>query len=833
MLRALRTLGKSPGFLLLSVATACLGIAANAAIFSLFYQVLLRSLPVAQPSRLMVFHAEDFHLPGRTSNDSYETVFSYPMYRALRDSAHSLQGVAARSSEAVQMVADGSAERVRAEIVSGNFFEVLGLRPCLGRLLAPTDDRMGAGNPVAALSFDFWRKRFGGDASVLNRSVTVNGRIFTIVGVTPEGFRGVLSGNSPDLYFPLSAIGALDPDWRDYDRPGMSRFTLLGRLNHGVSRERAEQELAPVFASTLKGELTPLKISSALVRKSLESKRLQLSPAARGLNQLERQWRRPLLVMASMSAMLLLIGCANLANLLLARGVNRARETAIRLALGATRHRIFSMLLGESLVVAAGGAVLGIALTPVLTAGVLRLLPPDETGGWLTGGVNLPVLAFCALLMAATGIISGIAPAWQSARTSALQVLGDRTAAAGGGHLSPRVRQTLLVGQIALSLALLSTAGLFAKSLINLMRHNPGFRAGDVLTFSVDAGAGGYTAEASIALYRDVMTRLRALPGVEAVSIADAAPLSNDERSSNVTVEGYRQAEGENTDADRNAVGAGFFRLLGTPLIAGREFTSRDAPGTPKVAIVNEAFVRRFFDTRGGSGTDALGRHMEVGAGGPLDIQIVGIVRDIQNLTLREKVKPTFYLLYEQSKAGVKSFRATFFVRGRNAMALTAAARSAVAQLDSTLAVFKVATMQTRIDNSIYTDRLLAALTTAFGVLALMLTAIGLYGVTAYVVGRRTAEIGIRMALGATGGSVMALVLREVGMLTIFGVAAGIGLALLATRAVQSQLFGLDGLDLSFLVLTVMVLAGVALGAGAIPALRAVRIQPLRALQHE
>jgi predicted permease len=726
------------------------------------------------------------------------------------------------------MLAGGSAERVGAEIVSGNFFEVLRLRPRLGRLLAAADDRIGAGNPVAALSFDFWRKRFGGDASVLNRTITVNGRIFTVVGVAPEGFRGVLSGNSPALYVPLSMIGVLDPAWRDYDAPRMSRFTLLGRLAPGVSRDRAALELAPLFNATLKAQMPQLKLSGALERKRLESKRLQLSPAARGLNQLERQWRQPLVVLASMAAMLLLIGCANLANLLLARGVNRARDTAIRLALGAGPRRTFLMLLRESLAVAAGGAVVGIALTPLLTAGVLRLLPNDEAGGWLTGGVNLPVLAFCTLLMVATGVISGIAPAWQSARTSAREVLGDRTAAAGGGNLSPRIRQALLVGQIALSLALLSTAGLFGRSLINLMRHNPGFRAADVLTFSVDAGAGGYTAAAEIALYREIVKRLSALPGAEAVSIADTAPLSNSESASNVTVESYRQTEGENMDADKNAVGTGFFGVLGTPLLAGREFTGRDVPGAPKVAIVNEAFVRRFLGSRNG-----VGVRMEVGAGRGMDIQIVGVVRDIQNLTLRDKVKPTFYLPYEQANVDVKSFRATYFVRGRNADALTAAARSAVAQLDRTLPVFNVATMQTRIDNSIYTERLLAALTTAFGVLALILTAVGLYGVIAYVVGRRTAEIGIRMALGATGGNVMLLVLREVGALTVLGVTGGIGLAVLATRAVQSQLFGLDGLDLPFLAVTVLLLAAVALGAGAIPARRAARIEPLRALQHE
>ena len=833
ILHAFRVLRKSPGFFLLAVLTLGLGIAANTAIFSLFYQVLLRSLPIPDPGRLVVFHAEDFHMQGHNSSDNYETVFSYPLYRALRDAStgpgHSMQGVAVRSGRSAQMVWKGAAERVQTEIVSGNFFDVLGLRPEAGRLLTPSDDQLGPGNPVTVLSFDYWTRRFGANASCLNQTLEVDGKIFTIAGVAPEGFRGVLSGNSPDLYLPVSMLGTVDPAWKDYDKPNMSRFTILGRLAPGVARERAALELQPVFASLVKDELVQMKVSGARVRKALESRRIELLPAARGLNQLERQWRKPLLVLASMVGLLLLIGCANLANLLLARGVNRSRDTAIRLALGAGRGRIFSMLLAESLVIAAVGALAGVLAAPFLTSGMLRLLPADETGGWLAGGVSLPVLAFCTLLMVAAGVLSGIAPAWQSARTSEGSVLGDRTASAGGGHLSPRVRQGLVIAQLALSLVLLSTAGLFGRSLINLMRHNPGFRAENVLTFSVDAGAGGYAADRGVALYRAVLQRLAALPGIESVSIADAAPFDNGETSSNVSVEGYTATDGENMDANTNSVGPAFFRTLGAPLAAGREFSERDVPGAPKVAIVNEAFVKRFFGKR-----NPLGLRMEVGAGRPLDLEIVGIVRDINNQSLREQVKPTFYIPYDQSKAGAKSFSATFFIRTRNNVdALATAARAAVAQSDHTLPVFDVITMQTRIQNSVYTDRLLAALSTSFGLLALILTAVGLYGVIAYVVGRRTAEMGIRMALGATRGDVVALVLREVGLLTLLGAAGGIACALGAMSAVRSLLFGLDGFDPFVLGGTVLLLAVVALAAGALPALRAARIQPLAALRHE
>ena len=829
LIYAARTLRKSPGFFLLAVITLGLGISANTAIFSLFYQVLLRSLPIPDPATLVVLHSEDFHMQGNNSSDNYETVFSYPLYRALRDGGHLFRGMAVRSGQSVQAVMNGSAERVQSEIVSGNFFEVLSLQPHAGRLLSASDDRDGAGTPATVLSFNYWIKRFGGSTACLNQTIALNGKIFTIVGIAPEGFRGVLSGNSPDVYLPVSLLGTVEPSWKDYDAPGMSRFTILGRLAPGVSRLQAEAQLAPVFASAVKDELVQMKVTSSRVRNALETSRLQLATAAQGLNQLERNWRKPLLVLASMVGLLLLIGCANLANLLLARGVNRSRETSIRLALGAGRGRIVSMLLAESLVIAVAGALAGILLTPALTSGVLRLLPPDETGGWLAGTISLPVLAFCTLIMALAGLISGIAPAWQSSRTSAGSVLGDRTAASGGGNLSPRVRQILVVGQLALSLVLLSTAGLFGKSLINLMGHDPGFHAENVLTFSVDAGGGGYLADRGMSLYRSIMQRLAALPGVESVSIADSAPFSDSESASNVTVEGYTPADGEDMNSDFNSVGPGFFRMLGARLVAGREFTDRDVPGAPKVGIVNEAFVKRFIGKR-----NPLGLLMRPGAGHPPDVQIVGVVHDIDNQTLREQVKPTFYFPYEQSKVGAKSFSATLFVRARTRPeTLESAARSVVAQLDRTLPVFNVATMRTRVENSVYTDRLLAALTTAFGLLALILTAVGLYGVIAYVVGRRTAEMGIRMALGATSGNVLALVLREVGLLTALGAGAGIICALEAMWAVRSLLFGLGGVDPLVLGVTVLLLATVAMAAGAIPALRASRIQPLTALRHE
>src|SRR5215469_275107 len=675
---ALRSLRKSPGFFLLAVVTLALGIAANTAIFSLFYQVLLRSLPIPDPERLVVFHSEDFHMQGRNSSDNYESIFSYPMYRALRDSAHSFDGLAIRSGQSAQLVAGGAAERVQTEIVSGNFFDVLRLRSAAGRLLNDSDDRPGAGKPVGVLSFVYWNKRFGAGMSALNRTIDLDGAIFTIVGVAPRDFRGVLSGNSPDLYLPVSLIATIAPEWKEYDKPSMSRFTILGRMKPGLTREHAVAELQPVFASVVKDHIAILKITSAHARQNLESRRLELMPAARGLNQLERQWRKPLWVLASMVGLLLLIGCANLANLLLARGVNRSRDTAIRLALGAGRRRVFSMLLAESLVIAAAGAILGAAAAPFLTSAVLHLLPHDETGGWLAGGVNLPALAFCTILMVIAGILSGVAPAWQSARADAGVVFGDRSAAVGGGHISPRVRQSLVVAQLALSLVLLSIAGLFGKSLINLIRHGPGFDPENILTFSVDAGGAGYSTERALPLYRSISANLSAVPGVESVSLADAVPFSNDESASNVTVEGYNAADGEDMDSDLSAIGPNYFRTLGAPLIVGREFTALDAADAPKVAIVNQTFVKRFIPKR-----NPIGLRMERGAGRPPDLEIVGVVHDTYSSAPRQPVKPTYYLPYEQASLPGRARGATFLVRARlDSNSLTASVREVVARSD-------------------------------------------------------------------------------------------------------------------------------------------------------
>jgi predicted permease len=822
---ALRTLRRSPGFFAVAVATLALGIAANTAIFSLFYQVLLRTLPVREPERLVALHSDGPDLPGSTSSDNFETVFSYPLYLRLGQRCRAFSGLAARSSAAVQIGVEGSAERARAEVVSGNFFDVLGVRPSLGRLLSPADDSTRGGNPVAVLSFDFWTRHFGASPTALGQKILVNGISFTIAGVTPEDFRGVLSGSSPAVFVPISMKAALTPGWNGYDRPREQWLTLLGRLAPGVSRAQAETELQPLFAAVLREQVEQIGVRNERARQRLAAKRIVLRPAANGLNELERRWRSPLYALLAMVAMLLLIGCANLANLVMARAVNRVREIGIRLALGAGRLRVLRLLLVETLLVAIAGSLCGLLLAPFLTRGLLYLMPQGAIGGWLSAEISLPLVNFSALLLLAATLLCGLFPALQATRGDASS-LGERTHAA---RIHSGSRKVLVAAQIAFSLVLLACAGLFSRSLTNLMRHNLGFRADHLLTFSIDAGLGGYNVERGVGFYHEVRRRLAALPGVTAVSLADTSPLSNSDSSSNVTVEGYVPREDEDMDCGVFRVGPGYFGVLETPMLAGREFEERDNVGAPQVAIVNLAFVRRFFGS-----ASAVGHHMKVG-GADHNMEIVGVVPDAKNISLREVAKAGFYVPYEQSMSGAARVRrAAFFLRSRNGLeALSGAVRGVVAQVDSALPVYALLPMEAKVEQSIFTDRLIAALSVAFGLLATLLTAVGLYGVISYLVGRRTAEIGIRMALGAGRSNIMWLVLREVATLALIGAVAGIAGALAAGRAIESQLFGLRGFDPLVLILAPLLLSAVALCAGALPALRAARIQPLEALRHD
>ncbi|MFN0103201.1 MAG: ABC transporter permease [Bryobacteraceae bacterium] len=809
-----RSLRRQPGFFAVAVVTLALGVASTTAVFSLFYQVLLRTLPVPAPRELVVFHADGFELPGGVSSDNSETVFSYPMYTRLRDGAPNWQGIAARSSASGQLVVDGAAERVRVEIVSGNFFETLKLTPVAGRLFNQSDDSVRGGNPVAVVSYGFFQRRFGGKNTLVGAKITVSGQPFEVIGVAPERFRGFLTGNDPEIYLPISMRATLTRGWNNYDRPSARWLTILGRLPANGDTTA----IGPLFSAIVRDHVEQAKITNANRRQRIQAATLTLAPAATGLNEPKRQWERPLVVLLIMVALLLLIACANLANLLLARGVNRAREISIRVSVGATRGQIIQLLLLETAAITATGAALGAAFAPVLVNLLIRAISDDDGGsGWLDNGLSLPVLAFSIGLAGLCTLLAGLVPAWQISRPAVRRRTG-------------RTRHFFVGAQVALSLVLLTVAGLFGRSLSNLLRFDPGFQANQLALFTTNPGLAGYDVPRGVQFAKDVERRLAALPGVRVVSYAEWGPLQNSTSSGNIQLEGYRAGEEENMDCNIMAVGPRYFQALGTAVISGRAIKARDSIDAPKVAVVNQAFVKRFLKP----GENVIGRHMSIGAGNiPLDIEIVGVAADTKHQSLRETVKPTFFRPLEQAQKGQpRAPQTTFFMRSSSAVPATAI-RAAVAQSDPLLPVYNLRTMEKAVDAAIVIDRLIAGLAVAFGGLALSITAIGLYGVLSYLTRRRTTEFGIRMALGATRGNILRLVFREVLLLVGAGALVGAATALGTGQAIAAQLFGVNRFDPLVLIGAPLLLALVALAAASLPSLKAAAVQPLEALRHE
>jgi predicted permease len=826
---AWRTLWRTPIFLVTAVVTLGLGVGATTAIFSLFYQVLLAELPVRQPAELVSIHSTG-GLNGYSSSDNFESVFSYPMYLHLRDrSGAVLAGLMARSSGSVDVMRSGQAERVKAETVSGNFFGVLGVRPFAGRLLTPQDDTVRGGNDVAVLGFAYWQKHYG-RRDVIGQNVLVNGHPMEVVGIAPGEFRGVLSGQTPDLYLPISMRGVSSPGFTAFDDPAWQWLTVIGRLRPGVPPATAQAAINRLFTSILRDELEQRNIHSAHSRQRILSVHVELHPAQQGLNELEHSWRKPLTVLFAAAGGLLLIACSNLASLFMVRAAARQREIAVRRAVGATRFQIVRQLLAESVLLTLLGGIVGVLLSFALTRSIIHMLPADTAGGWVTSVFNAPILAFTLGVSVLSCLAFGVLPAWFASAEAAAGALKYHARQASLGEA--RWRQGLVVLEIALCVLLLAGAGLFMKSFSKLLHHNPGFHSENLLSFTLDPGLKGETMGQALNLFTQIRDRLSQSPGVTAVSFCQFGPYSNSNASTNVSVEGYKIAEDENTDAGTNGAAPGYFRTLGIPVLRGREFSAADTLGGEKVAIVNEAFVQRFFH-----GRDPLGARMAKGAGNSvkLDTLIIGVVPNAQLSGLREAPQPFYYVPFVQSaKADEVAWQAVFLVRTTSGdPALPTAVRQLVRSLDSSLPVTNMEQMQVEIQNSVSQDRAVAILTSASGLLALLFASLALYGVIAYAVTRRTPEIGIRMALGADRGSVVSLVLKEVLWMVVTGSLIGVAAGLVMSRAIASQLFGVEALDAQIFVGAVLVLMAVALLAGASPTLRATRIDPMRALRNE
>jgi putative ABC transport system permease protein len=823
---ALRTFRRAPGFTAAAVLTLALGIGANAAVFSLFNQLLLRSLPVPAPHQLVNLAAPG-PKPGPKSCGGIigecDAVFSYPMFRDLERVQTVFTGIAAHRDFDINLGYRGQTLKGEGMLVSGSYFSVLGVRPALGRLLGPGDDRNVGGSEVVVLSHAYWQTHFGGRSDALNETVFVNGHALTVVGVTPQGFEGATVGLKPQVFVPITMRWRMQP-WPGSppeNRRGYWVY-LFARLKPGLGLEQARTAIDAPYHAILNEVEAPLQEGlSDQTMAQFRAKGIRLEPGSRGQSDVFDEAQTPLTLLLGVTALVLLITCVNVANLLLARAAARSKELATRLSIGATRGRLIAQLLTESSVLALVAALASLVVARWTMGMVGSLLPAD-----LPSHLDTSALIVTAALALGTSVAVGLFPALHAARPDVLSALKAQSGQPAGGRGAARFRISLATAQIALSMVLVVLAGLFTKSLANISHVDPGLRTDGVVTFAISPQRNGYTSPRSAALFERLEDEIAALSGVTAVASSTTPLFSGDERATSAFVEGFDVGPDTDNDTRYDEIGAGYFRTLGMPLISGREFTRADSGNATKVVIVNERFARKF-----GLGREAVGKRMSSRTP-VLDLEIVGLVRDAKHSNLTDAAPPIYFVPHRQSNR--RPGFMTFYVRtAMDTAGLVAAIRQVVLRLDQNLPIETLRTMDEQMRGAMVPQRLMGVMTGAFAALATLVAAIGLYGVLAYTVAQRTPEIGLRMALGATRARVRWMVLRQVGLITAVGGVLGLASAMLVGRAAQALLFGLGFYDSAVLASSVVVLMLVALAAGFVPANRAARVDPMRALKYE
>jgi putative ABC transport system permease protein len=841
---AFRALRRSPGFTLIAVLTLALGIGANTAIFTLLDQILLRLLPVKNPQELVLLTMRGRHY----GNNWGGNAISYPMYRDFKEHNQVFTDMFCRFPIYVSLSSSGQADRIPGELVSGTYFNVLGLHAIVGRTFTPDDDNVPGGHYLAVLSYDYWKTRFSSDPSIVGKDVIINNHNVTVIGVAQPAFEGVELGHASKVFLPVTMQRQFMDVTEDWFNNRRQRWVnAFGRLKPGVTQEQAKAALQPFMHSMLEMEVQEPAFSQAstFVRQEFLKCWIDVLPGSQGRSYTRQQLTTPLWVLMATTGFVLLIACANIANLLLARATGRQKEIAVRLAIGASRSRIISQLMVETLVLSLMGAILGLLIAFWADRALMAAYIPSDSGGVQISTLpDLRILLFTFGITLITAVAFGLVPALQTTKPDVGKTLKDQAGAVVGGSSQAGLKKALVVAQVALSLLLLIGAGLFLRTLQNLSDLGPGFPVERLVGFNVDPTLIGFRTEQNKALYRRLTDSLSAIPAVQSIALAQMRILEDNEWDSGVTVEGFSPAkDGAHAEPFMNSVSPGYFATMGIPIVAGRDFNLNDnreihLPSrrrgdddenwVPTVIIINETFARKYF-----AGRNPIGYHIGFGIdpGTPIPMEVIGVVKDVRYTNLRDEIPEQAFIPYLGSHyvGGM-----TVYVRSSiDSRLVTNLVREKVHEIEPTMPLYAMRTEQAQLANSLSTDRMIAGLSTVFGVLATLLAVVGLYGVMAYTVAQKTREIGIRMALGAETGNVLWLVMREVLLLVAIGVAVGVPAALALTRIVKNQLYGVNSHDPGTLILATICLAAVACAAGYIPALRASRVDPMRALRYE
>lgn len=825
---AFRTLFKTPFVTTVAILSLALGIGANAAIFSLFNQMLLQPLPVAQPDRLVNLGAPGVQAGSNSCNQTggCQEIFSYPMFRDLEKAQTGFRSIAAHRLIGVNLAMKGQTPvNGEAALVSGSYFPTLGITPSLGRLFSQKDDEVIGGHPIAVLNYAFWETQLGSNPNVLNQQITVNGVQLTIIGVGPKGFNGTTMGSRPYVYVPITMRKTLQPQQGDMMRRNSYWVYLFARLKPGVSMDQALAAINTVYSPIIQNVDAPLlKGLSAQTMAKFKSKKVTVSDGRRGQSQVQKQAKTPLFMLFATTGIVLLIACANIANLLLARAANRMMEMAVRLSLGATRRQLVGQVLTESVLLAVLGGVVSIVVAHWTLNGVTAMLPPEATST-MAFRISTTAIVFTGALSIGTGVLFGLVPALQSTRPDLVTELRNNSGKLSGSRGAARFRTSLVTAQIALSMALLISAGLFIKSLQNVSKVDLGIKIDNMVTFAISPALSGYDSARTKALYNRVEQEIGAIPGVAGVTASMVPILAGDNWGQSVSVEGFHKDPDTDDNARFDGVGPNFFKLIGVSVLSGRDFAESDNGGSAKVAIVNETFAKKF-----NLGQNAVGKHMSIN-NDSLNIEIVGLVKDSKYSEVKDKIPPVYYTPYRQYGNVGSTY---FYVRSSlpNDQILRAV-NAAMKRIDPNLPIEDLKSMPQQVRENVFLDRMIGTLSASFALLATLLAAVGLYGVLAYSVAQRTREIGVRMALGANSSTVRGMVLRQVGVMTLIGGVIGIAAAIGLGHAAQSLLYELHGYDPTVIALAAAALTIVALAAGYLPALRASRVDPMAALRYE